>query len=99
MDRLNDSFKEVLKSCPGYCVCDDVYSLSQCVCCEVERTIRWFSTKNKVEMTEAQRQECIEEICSVEGYSMADCEGVSTQRLARLVLAAWTDYARDKGLL
>lgn len=98
MDRLDDSFRALLKSCPDDCVCFDSYSLLECVCCDVERTVRYFSLSDK-EMTEAQRQECIEEICSVEGYSMADCEGASTQRLARLVLAAWTDYARDKGLL
>lgn len=98
MSEQDKSFQELLKSCPGYCVCEDIYSLSHCVCCDVERTVRWFCTGKKM-MTELQRQECIEEICRVEGYSLEDCEGASSQRLARLVLAAWTDYARDKGTL
>jgi hypothetical protein len=50
-------------------------------------------------MTAEQRDWCLNEIASVEGYSRSDFEGECDGGLARGVLDAWRDYCRDKGLL
>ena len=72
-----------------------------CLCAHVdgaERVLRHVITNNG-ELTAAQRDYCRNEISSVEGYSIADCEGLSDSGLAHLTLSAWADYARDMGML
>lgn len=64
-----------------------------------ERVLRVWSTKGSMSlMTPAQRAWCISEIASVEGYEAEDWLRLSDAELARGVLDAWRDYARDKGL-
>lgn len=41
----------------------------------------------------------LDQIAAVEGYKREDYETASTRQLAVGVLSAWTDLARDKGLL
>ena len=50
-------------------------------------------------MSPAEREGCLQEIAKVEGYERKHYETATDQMLARGVLSAWTDAARDKGLL
>lgn len=50
-------------------------------------------------LTAAQREECLKEIESIEGYRREDYEGQTDDNIASGVLCAWTDYCRDKGLI
>lgn len=50
-------------------------------------------------MTQEQRAACLSEISSIEGYRAEDYQNSPDKELAAGVLSAWTDYARDKGLL
>jgi hypothetical protein len=50
-------------------------------------------------MTPEQREWCLEEIGSVEGYDRAEHVEDSDSDLASTVLCAWTDYCRDKGMI
>lgn len=71
-----------------------------CQCGPSERALRgWISGAVTAPMTDAQRNYCLSEIASVEGYTRAEFEASSDADLARGVLQAWTDYCRDKGLL
>ncbi|OHD28241.1 MAG: hypothetical protein A2Y38_25290 [Spirochaetes bacterium GWB1_59_5] len=46
-----------------------------------------------------QREWCLQEINEVEGWNRDDYEAVPDQELARAVVQAWGDYARDKGVV
>jgi len=71
-----------------------------CMCEDVERVLRAYaSTRPMPVMTPTQREACLEEIQSVEGYDRTDYEQSSDADLAKGVLYAWVDYCRDKGLL
>jgi hypothetical protein len=50
-------------------------------------------------MTPAQRDVCLAEIDSVEGYAREEHDSDTDQDLARTVLCAWVDFCREKGLL
>jgi len=50
-------------------------------------------------MNVQQREWCLQEINAVEGWSRDDYEAVPDQELARAVVYAWGDYARDKGVI
>lgn len=50
-------------------------------------------------LTDEQREWCLSEIASVEGYERANHVNEDDKQLGQTVLQAWTDYARDKGLL
>ncbi|RTL07728.1 hypothetical protein EKK58_00880 [Candidatus Dependentiae bacterium] len=50
-------------------------------------------------MTIHEREWCLQEIASVEGYNRADYELSDNKGLARGVLSAWVDFCRDKGLM
>jgi len=92
--------EEMKKLAPNYCVCDNcAFQLTRCVCLDEERALRLVMRWTNMSLTRSQREECIREIESVEGYSRDDCEGLSDADVARMVLNAWADYARDKGLL
>ena len=83
-----------------YCSCYCYPKLeSPCVCGEPEKSLRgWISGSIKTPMTEVQREWCLSEIDSVEGYVRKDYEASKDDELARGVICAWRDYARDKGL-
>ena len=49
-------------------------------------------------MNVQQREWCLHEINAVEGWNRDDYEAVPDQELARAVVQAWGDYARDKGV-
>lgn len=73
---------------------------THCVCLDMERALRgWVRGDAIPPMTTEQRASCLSEIGRVEGYRQADHESEPDAQLARTVLSAWTDYARDKGLL
>ena len=96
-----DSVGEALACGCGY-VDPNEPELGGCVCPSVERALRAFMERRPgtpAAMTPDQRAWCLAEIGSVEGYVRADYEDVADSALARGVLNAWTDYARDKGAL
>lgn len=75
---------------------------AECLCGEgsAERALRAYSEGRALPpMSAAQREFCLSEISHVEGYSRADYENAGDPVLAAGVLHAWTDYARDQGLL
>lgn len=71
-----------------------------CVCGKEERVLRGYVRQYpKLEpMNTEQREWCLSEIDSIEGYDRKDCENYTDSDLANTVLAAWMDYCRDKGL-
>lgn len=75
--------------------------VDDCVCGKDERVLRAYVADHVTlqPMTPKQREWCLSEIASVEGYVRGDYESVPDRELARGVLSAWTDYCRDKGLL
>ena len=83
--------------------CKGVYlnADNPCVCSIDERVLRAYSRSDILleTMTPEQRDWCLSEIESVEGYDRADYESSDDADLARGVLDAWQDYCRDKGLL
>lgn len=73
-----------------------------CMCGPLERVLRIYAyqaTHALPAMTPKQKEWCVNEIvyCS-EGTTRRDVEGGDDQQLARAVLSAWLDFARDKGL-
>lgn len=85
---------------PVSCVCYKEEAHMPCVCGMSERALRaWSGGVVEIEpMTPEQREWCLSEIDSVEGYARKDYEASDDGRLARGVLSAWHDYCRDKGL-
>ena len=94
----NDSHATVMPhvsaSAPDRCICEFEY----CVCERAERALHMFRHGDE-KMTPEQREECLEQIGAVEGYERSDYEKAPDAELAHMVLCAWTDYCRDKGLL
>ena len=86
---------------PGGCPCyDGDQDPPACVCLPVERVLRAYIARMPMPpMTEKQRHACLDEIAHVEGYDRQAYTGEDDAGLARGVLAALTDYCRDKGLL
>lgn len=78
--------------------CCMTYSDDACVCGTEERYLREVCA-GEGGLTAPQREWCLSEIGRVEGWDRAEHETDSDKELARNVLSAWTDYARDKGLL
>jgi hypothetical protein len=75
-------------------------SVEFCVCGPDEKALRAIiASDGAIKMTPQQRLWCLAEIDSVEGYTAHDYHGKADEHLARGVLSAWTDYARDKGLI
>lgn len=79
---------------PPQCVCD----WPSCVCLPAERALRSMQDRPGHYMNAPQREWCLSEISSVEGYDRKDYERSDDSEIARGVLSAWTDYCRDKGL-
>lgn len=77
------------------------FAAADCICPAQERVLRGYirNDSNLPVMTPAQREWCLEEIDSVEGYDRKEYEPYSDADLASTVLHAWTDFCRDKGLL
>ena len=81
-----------------------VCEIDQCehmaVCYGTEMALRHYTYEITLPpMTPEQREWCLEEIASVEGYRRAEFEDATDKELANCVMAAWSDYLRDKGLL
>lgn len=75
-------------------------SEDECACPAMEKALRgWVRGDDMPSMTQEQRMFCLSEIGRVEGYDLADYTYATDRTLASGVLEAWTDYARDKGLL
>ena len=78
------------------CQCD----VQECVCGTEERVLRAFiDRKVNLPMNSAQREWCLQELDSVEGFSRKDYTQSDDSQLARGVLDAWHEYCLDKGLL
>jgi hypothetical protein len=77
------------------------FANADCICGADERILRGYIREDPKlpPMTQAQREWCLNEIGSVEGYTRSDFECECDGGLARGVLNAWRDYCRDKGLL
>jgi len=80
---------------PPSCVCG--YG-ELCVCPTTEKALRAIKNSD-LRMTLEQREWCLNELNKVEGYDRREHEHDWDRTLANAVLCAWTDYARDKGLL
>ncbi len=77
------------------CQCYDVEA--HCVCSDTEKQVRWWMAGHG-SMDSAQREWCLNEIDqSPETMHRSDYEGLTDQEIARGVLDAWRDIARDKG--
>lgn len=71
-----------------------------CICGSSERVLRgYISGTSLPQMSEKQREWCLEEIGSVEGFDRADYAELTDADLARGVLNAWLEYCRDKGMV
>ena len=69
-----------------------------CLCGPDERVLRGYTAGTvTAPMTRGQRAWCIGEFIRVEGNTAGMVEGMSDRGLARAVLGAWLDEARDKG--
>lgn len=72
----------------------------ECICPQSECVLRhYINGENIRPMNQNEREWCLDEIGSVEGYRRSDYESYSDADLASTVLRAWVDYCRDKGLL
>lgn len=72
-----------------------------CICEPTERLLRLYAYSGRRDLaalTVEQRRWCLAEIDAIEGQP-DDLETAADSDLARAVLTAWTDYARDKGLI
>jgi hypothetical protein len=77
------------------CKCED-----DCLCPPQERALRaWAYEGYNIPMTEEQKEWCLKEIDSVEGFTREHYKQASDALVALGVLDAWTAYCRDKGLL
>ena len=65
-----------------------------CLCGLTERVLR-----AGVALTAEQREWCLQEIGKVEGYKADDYRNLPDVELGGVVLSAWTDYCRDKGMM
>jgi hypothetical protein len=76
------------------------YGTEGCVCTDMEQALRaWAGAAPMPPMTPEQREDCLDVIGGVEGFVRADFANESDETVAKGVLEAWTEYARDKGCL
>lgn len=80
---------------PANCICG--YG-ECCVCPDTEKALRAVAHSGAA-LNAEQREWCLREIGRVEGYDRKEHESATDRDLAHTVICAWTDYARDKGLL
>lgn len=69
-----------------------------CMCGASERVLRHVM-RGQASLSPEQREWALKEIDGIEGYTRADYEKSDDAELSQGVFSAWTDYARDKGLL
>lgn len=88
-----------IPNCPKiegcYCYKDGRYP---CECGITEKFLRSIIA-NEQSLTQEQREWCLNEIDSVEGYERKHYESGPDELIANGVLSAWVDYCRDKGLM
>jgi hypothetical protein len=86
---------------PAHPRCECYSSEFTCCCDATERSLRAYMMGLITEpMTAEQREACISEIVyCAEGETRENVENLNDAELARAVLFAWTDFARDKGLI
>ena len=71
-----------------------------CVCGPMERVLRAYCDGvDMPAMTKEQREECLRQIDSAEGYEASEHANESDRDLSRTVIGAWTEYCRDQGLI
>jgi hypothetical protein len=72
-----------------------------CQCGPAERVLRAYidAEPGLPAMSREQREWCLSEIDSVEGYDRKEHESGTDSELARSVISAWMDYCRDKGMI
>lgn len=89
-------FDQVIVKC-----CCSVGEAVGCQCGPIERVLRTYmnNPSELPPMNPTQREWCLLEIKSVEGYNSKEHETDTDAQLARTVLSAWMDYCRDKGML
>jgi hypothetical protein len=87
---------------PAAPCCWPDHPAGRCVCSNTERALRaWGDNVPGImpPMTLEQREYCLAEIDSVEGWKRVDHEADGDSDLAAATLHAWTDFCRDKGLI
>ena len=93
-----ESLTNTVPGCPHPpCQCD--MQARVCVCSPTEKALRAWVNGVIPDMDAEQRAWCLREIEAVEGFTEDDHEGLGSAGLARAVLHAWAEIARDKGLL
>jgi hypothetical protein len=70
--------------------------VEECICPATERGLR-IVIRGQAQMSPEQREWCLTEIGRVEGYKRSAYEEDDDATIARGVLSAWLDFARDKG--
>lgn len=96
-DKLTLGWDSVGDYC---CLPEEEACAVECCCGTTERVLRAYTEKMLLPaMTTDQRNWCLNQIGQVEGRSMSEYAFDTDVELASAVLDAWTDYARDKGLL
>ena len=80
------------------CFSPEDFEETGCVCGASERVLRAIQD-GRIRLNSEQREWCMAEISSIEGYTREEYEMADDATVAHAVLCAWMDYARDKGLL
>ena len=82
------------------CLPENAACAVECCCGVTERVLcAYIAGACAVAMTTKQRDWCLNQIGQVEGRVMSEYAFDTDVELARAVLDAWADYARDKGIL
>lgn len=82
------------------CLPEEVACATDCCCGVTERVLRgYISDKDLPPMTTYQRNWCLNQIGQVEGRKSSEYAFNTDAELAREVLNAWADAARDSGAM
>ena len=82
------------------CQCYGPLETEACICPHDEKCLRAYQHGQSLPaLTPQQREWCLVEIGSIEGWDRRDHEKDTDSELAGSVLSAWVDYCRDKGLM
>lgn len=84
------------------CLCIREPEAGECACDADERALRaWAYNGHAVPMTAEQKAWCADQVrrCSDATDQPDSFDGYTDEQLARAVLSAWVDFARDKGLI
>lgn len=88
-------------TCEGFCDKPDGSPSDHCLCARAggaERVLR-FVMETDGRLAPAQREWCLAEIDSIEGFRRQDYEASTDAEIASATIDAWIDYCRDKGML